>query len=330
MSFQPWSTREIPRMLILGTRGAMAVAESAVRKCAALIVDIAGTVALRAQFGDEAGGRRIRSLLETIIATSRAHGGEFIKSYGDDVLAIFDRDPIASAARVAVKAQQLAQEAGPQFYAGFHFGEVEFRETMGHPDALGLTVNLAARLHKLTEGAPGRIFFVEDALSALPADLRTRASLFGARDLKGVGQTVIWTLDWQPDAAATVITTTGQSDLATKGHLLLGHGSTSAKLGSEQKSATVGRGKDCAIRVLDPELRVSSAHVMFELAGGRWFVQDISRNGTWIRDARTGEEAMLPNCKQATLPREGVLCLGRPFANDAAGIFTVSFKLIDE
>src|SRR5882724_8846879 len=111
-------------------------ANSEVRKCAALIVDIAGTVALRAQFGDDAAGRRIRTLLETIIATAHQHGGEFIKSYGDDVLAIFERNPIPSAATVAIKAQQLAQEAGLQLYAGFHFGEIEFRQTMGHPDAL--------------------------------------------------------------------------------------------------------------------------------------------------------------------------------------------------
>ena len=66
---------------------------SEVRRCAALIVDIAGTVALRSQLGDDAAGRRIRKLLEAIIATSREYRGEFIKSYGDDVLAIFEHDP---------------------------------------------------------------------------------------------------------------------------------------------------------------------------------------------------------------------------------------------
>ena len=75
------------------------------------------------------------------------------------------------------------------------------------------------------------------------------------------------------------------------------------------------------------EPRVSSMHVTFERSAERWFIQDISRNGTWMRDVTTGEESLLPNCKQVPLPREGVLCLGRPFTADPAGHFTVSFKL---
>ena len=139
---------------------------SQIRPCTALIVDIAGTVGLRTAIGDTEGGLRIRQLLDAIIGLSHKHGGEFIKSYGDDVLAIFEKDPVNSAARVAIAAQRLATNAGLQLYAGFHSGEVEFRETMGHPDALGLTVNIAARLHKLTEGAPGRIFIAVSMMSA--------------------------------------------------------------------------------------------------------------------------------------------------------------------
>lgn len=300
--------------------------DSQVRRCAALIVDIAGSVTLRAQLGDQAAGRRIRSLLQAIIAAARAQGGEFIKSYGDDVLAIFEREPVPSAARVAVRAQQLALEAGLQLYAGFHTGDVEFRTTMGHPDALGLTVNIAARLHKLTEGAPGRIFLVEESVAALPADLRSRASRYGRRDLKGVGEVDIWTLGWQADAT-TVALAPAHAQAASNATLQLRHGATSVSLAPEQKSGIVGRRPDCALCVPDPEPRISSAHLMFEFSAGHWFVQDISRNGTWMRDGGTGAESALPNCKQMMLSRAGVLCLGRPFTEDVEERFRVSFAL---
>jgi adenylate cyclase len=297
------------------------------RRCAVLIVDIAGTVGLRTRLGDAAAGRRIRTLLEAIIATSRQHGGEFIKSYGDDVMAIFERDAIANAAQVAVKAQQQAQEAGLQLYAGLHAGEVEFRHTMGHPDALGLTVNFAARLHKLTEGAPGRIFMAEESVEGLPAELRCRASRYGLRELKGIGQVGIWTLDWQGAATTETVFSEEQDQSRPAPALALRHGSASLRIAPEQKSCLLGRGKDCALRVADPEPRVSSTHLLLEFSAGRWFVQDISRNGTWLRDARTGEESALPNCKQALLPPRGELCLGRPFADDAEGRYTVGFTI---
>jgi adenylate cyclase len=302
-------------------------APSEIRNCAVLIVDIAGTVALRAQLGDGAAGRKIGHLLEAIVATARAQGGEFIKSYGDDILAVFEHNAIAAAAFVAVKAQQLAAQAGLQLYAGFHFGEVEFRQVMGHPDALGLTVNIAARLHKLTEGVPGRIFFAEESLAGLSPDLRTHAAQFGSRELRGLGPVSIWTLDWRGGETTTETAFMHKPALpGGKSALVLSHGAARERVAPAQKSCVVGRGKECAVRMPDPESRISSTHLLFECSDGRWFVQDVSRNGTWIR-ARSGEETALPYCKQTVLPIAGALCLGRPFAEDPDGRFTLSFEL---
>ena len=231
---------------------------------------------------------------------------------------------------MAIAAQRLAREAGLQLYAGFHAGEVEFRQTMGHPDALGLTVNFAARLHKLTEGAPGRIFLAEESMQALPPELRGLASRYGVRDLKGIGQVSVWTLDWQ-DAATTTATifSSKEEDRNAAPALLLRHGAEELQVRVEEQKCLVGRGRECGLRVPDPEPRVSSTHLLFEYSDGNWFVQDISRNGTWLRDGRTGEERRLPNCKQATLPRSGMLCLGRPFSDDAEERYTLRFTIAD-
>ncbi len=302
------------------------------RQGTALIVDIAGTVSLRNKLGDAAAGRRIRHLLDGIIACARQHGGDFIKSYGDDVLAVFERDAVNSAARVAIAAQQQAAAAGLQLYAGFHPGEVEFRETQGHPDAQGQTVNFAARLHKLTEGAPGRIFLAEKAVNELCPELRLLSSRYGMRELKGIGAVSIWTLDWQ-EAATTTETVLVTQQEAGAGHaaaLLLRHGGSTVRVASEQASCFVGRGRDCVLRLDDPESRISSTHLLFEHAAGRWFVQDISRNGTWMRDGKNGEESLLPYCTKAMLPQAGVLCLGRGFSEDGEGRFAVSFEFSGE
>jgi len=316
-----------PKSTVLVSPQFSAHTHSEIRHCTALIVDIAGTVALRSQLGDAAAGRRIRHLLDAIIATARQHQGEFIKSYGDDVLAIFERDSVASAARVAIAAQRLAADVGLQLYAGFHSGEVEFRQTMGHPDALGMTVNFAARLHKLTEGAPGRIFVAEETVNALPAELRASTNRYGLRDLKGIGAVSIWTLEWHESTTTTSTVLAFEPAAAAKpAALVLRHAGQSLRLSAAQGSCMAGRGKGCAVRLLDPEARISSSHLLFEHGAGRWFAQDISRNGTWLRDGRTGEESLLPYCTKVMLPRSGTLCLGRTFADDAAGRFTVSFE----
>lgn len=300
---------------------------SELRQGTALIVDIAGTVGLRKQIGDVEGGLRIRQLLDAIIAASRERHGHFIKSYGDDVLAIFEKDPVVSAARTAIEAQRLADKAGLQLYAGFHSGEIEFRETMGHPDALGLTINIAARLHKLTEGAPGRIFMTEDAVSALPADLRSLSAPFGIRDLKGIGSVSIWTLNWREKSDAGTVFTLKSVAPVTHSTLVLRNGKAEVTLGPDRNSGLIGRGETCTLKVTDPQLRISSSHLQLERSSGRWFVQDISRNGTWLRDAKGGEVTQLPHGTRTMLPKAGVLSLGRDFADDPKGKNSVSFEI---
>lgn len=301
-----------------------------VRTATVLIVDIAGTVGLRSRIGDGEAERRIRALLDTIIELARARGGAFIKSYGDDVMAAYDGEAIDDAAETAMAAQRAAVAAGLQLYAGLHAGPVEFRTTMGHPDAVGLTVSIAARLHKLTEGVPGRIHLLDSAVQRLSDPLRTRASVFATRDLKGVGASRIWTLEWQdqPTVPATLLVTAGMQRRAA-GPLRLGHGGRSVVATADMPSVLLGRGKECPLRLEDPELRISSMHVLIEHVDERWFVKDISRNGTWLHDATTDTGCQLPQSIRVELPVHGALCLGRPFELDPDGRYQIDFSMAE-
>lgn len=299
---------------------------SAVRECTVLIVDVADSTRLRAKVGDGPAEQRIRELLDSIIATARSRRGEFIKSYGDDVMSVFEGRSISAAADTAIAAQRLAARAGLELYAGLHAGLVEFRETMGHPDAVGMTVTLAARLHKLT-GAPGRIFLAEPSVNGLSPELRRRATLYGPRELKGVGMVNVWSLDWQ-DATMETQVVPSASPAAAPASLTLRHGTRTVRL-SERRSYVIGRGVDATLCVPDPEPRVSTAHLQLEHSATGWLVQDISRNGTWLRDRGTGEERQLPHISRCLLPRAGALCLGRPFADDSQDEFTVHFDAGD-
>lgn len=300
-----------------------------VRIATVLIVDIAGTVALRTRIGDTEAERRIRALIDAIIELATARGGNFIKSYGDDVMAAFDGQAVDAAAETAMAAQRAAEVAGLQLYAGLHAGPVEFRTTMGHPDAVGLTVSVAARLHKLTEGVPGRVHLLESAVERLGDALRGRASLFATRELKGVGLSRIWTLEWreQPTLPATLLVAASSAP-RIRSALLLRQGERELRA-STDLSVVLGRGRDCPLRLDDPELRISSMHVLIEHVDERWFVKDISRNGTWLHDDVTDAGCQLPQSIRVELPQQGCLSLGRPFADDPDGRYRVAFTQAD-
>lgn len=300
---------------------------ASVRECAVLIVDIAGSVGLHAESGHAAAERRIRHLLDRIIATGRLHGGAFIKSYGDDVLLVFERSGAEAAAQTAICAQREAAEAGLQLYAGLHVGPVEFRDTMGHPDAVGQTVSTAARLHKLTEGVPGQIFLTEETLNRLGPELRERAHLYGPRELKGLGLAQVWTLDWRQRAASTVHAG-GAPEPTVARRLVLNHLHREVHP-DPTATCLVGRGASCHLRLLDPETRISSTHLQVEFLQGCWMVQDVSRNGTWLREDPDLPERRLPFGLRLMLPSSGRLCLGRPFDADPGQRYVVGFQTLD-
>lgn len=307
--------------------------EPSIRNCTVLIVDIAGSVALREKVGELEASGRIRQLLEQLIGVAQANGGMFLKSYGDDVISTFEgeHDGAAAAAEAAIASQRCAQAAGLPLYAGLCSGPVEFIETMGRPDAYGQALNLAARLHKLTEDAPGRIFMPAELRYALPMDLQREASPFGMRMIKGYGPMEVWTLSWNEQSSTVTFVPSKSLSMDAGapmrvGPLTIWHGGRGIELDPVGEAFVIGRAADCALHVPDPEPRISSRHLMVQIDSGMWMAHDISRNGCWVRDDRTGEEfPLLPGAK-VRLPARGAICLGRAFNEDAAGAYTVYFE----
>lgn len=300
-----------------------------------LIVDIAGSVSLTTRVGQEEAGRRIKQLLQGIVTLVRANGGQFLSSSGDDVLATFEGEDqgAANAAETAIEAQRAADAVGLQLYAGLCAGPVEFGENLGYPAASGQAVNLAARLHKLVDDAPGRIFLPMDLVGLLPLDLQNEASPFGARKIKGYGSMEVWSLAWRTASATVTFVPAphepGRPTQQPDRVFMLLHQGRRLELRPGDAPAVLGRGAECSLRIRDPEPRISTRHMTVEMEAGLWMAHDISRNGSWIRDDRSEEAfALLPGGK-VQLPACGSICLGRSFAEDAAGAYTVRFALGD-
>ncbi|HTG47948.1 MAG TPA: adenylate/guanylate cyclase domain-containing protein [Actinomycetota bacterium] len=144
---------------------------------AVLFTDIVGSTEHLAKVGDAAW----RELLAQHDARARglieAHGGRFVKSTGDGVLASFEGP--AQAVRVAGAIGPAVEDLGVAVRAGVHVGEVE----SVNGDVIGVTVNVAARVAALAEAS-------QVLVSSTVKDLVAGSGLVfedaGEHELKGV------------------------------------------------------------------------------------------------------------------------------------------------
>lgn len=302
---------------------------SDLRSGAILFADIAAATELRACVGDREADALLDPIIAALTVIVEQQGGQVIKSDGDDVLAVFDHrlSFVEDCALAAIECQHEARRHGRSLYAGMHAGLIEFREVLGRPDVAGMAVNLAARLHKLVPDLPGHIFLAAESVEALSAPLRERMRPYGTRPIKGVGPVEVYTLDWDEEVTVVPTRFAATAILATPVRKLsLRHGDRVLRLAPGKPPFHVGRNHGCELYIEDEQQRVSSRHLKIHCRSGAWYMQDISRNGTWLKTDGSPNEISLRG-EEFKLIGSGRLCLGRPFAGDTEGRFTVRFEL---
>ncbi|WP_420467133.1 FHA domain-containing protein [Panacagrimonas sp.] len=301
------------------------------RTAAILFLDIVAATELRANFGDARTDAMLDPLLDELNLLIEQGGGEALKADGDGLLAVFDHPDrcVADAAQVAVDSQRAARAVGRKLYAGLHAGVVEFREVLGRPDVSGMAVNVAARLHKLVPGLGGYVFVAAETVPMLPPDLRRLVRPYGVRPIRGLGDIEIHTLDW--DEAVTLMRTQFAPPPAateTRAALILNHMGRQLQLVAPSPPLNVGRGGLNELRIHDAEQRMSSQHLRLVCRHSGWVVQDISRNGTWVRFEIGASAPIRLLGDELKLLSNGQLCLGRPFSSDPGGRYILNFQLL--
>ncbi|HZI44986.1 MAG TPA: adenylate/guanylate cyclase domain-containing protein, partial [Ilumatobacter sp.] len=139
--------------------------------------DIVGSTATASELGD----RRWRELLDRHDQAARdaveSHGGVFVKSNGDGILAHFDGPTRAVACAHAFR-HRIAH-LGIELRAGAHTGEIELRDN----DIGGIGVHIAARV--AAEAAPGEVL-VSRTVKDLTAGSGLHFDDRGEFELRGV------------------------------------------------------------------------------------------------------------------------------------------------
>jgi class 3 adenylate cyclase len=259
--------------------------------CAILFADVCGSTKIYESLGDVAARKLIGRCIQLMIDATREHGGELIKTIGDEVMCRFPTADDAAAAALdmqeRVAGAALAERGfSVAIHVGFHFGSVVEEGSDVYGDAVNLAsrmVNLAKRDQILTTGGTRALATGKLAESMRQIDRTT---------VKGKDEVIdVYELVWQEAESTRVagsVWATGHG--GATGHLLLTMEGKVLEVSAEHPSITVGR-SDQSDLPLQGDL-VSRLHARVDYRNGRFLLTDQSTNGTYVKDP-SGEERLV-------------------------------------
>jgi class 3 adenylate cyclase len=285
-------------------------------KLAILFADISGSTTLYEEKGNVRAREMVSNCLAVMIAEVNRESGTVVKTIGDELMCTF---PEAVNACRAAREMQVAvetrrpKEDGPMYIRiGFHYGEVIPEGKDVHGDA----VNVAARITEVSRAR--QIIATQEVVDALPHELRARARQIRSVTIKGKQEQLdIFQIGWQDDdedATRIIAPSFGKPQEKKPEQLVLDHEGQRFTVGDENRSAMLGRGEGCSIRVKDDFSSRQHARVDFRF--GKFLIADQSINGTYVRFA-DGETVHIVR-EEALLRSTGEISLGRPFTEAAA------------
>ena len=267
--------------------------------CSRLVVlfaDISGSTRLYETLGDQAARKTIAGCLSILTEIVHRQGGTLIKTIGDEVMSTFSCVDDAAAAACEMQeamAGAAAKGALPSIRVGLHYGRALVEEN----DVFGDAVNLAARVVTLAKA--DQILTTGQLVKSLSPELRVFTRLIDRTTLKGKREVVdIYEVVWQGENI-THIASGRFLARESSARLRLHMQGNEVELDQQNPDASIGRSKENDIMLGSD--RASRRHARIECRRGKFFLRDLSINGTFVH-TREG--------KTLFIHREEVLLLG--------------------
>jgi class 3 adenylate cyclase len=281
------------------------------RKAANLSIvfaDISGSTRLYENLGDQVARELVAECLSVMTEHVDKHGGQVIKTIGDEIMCTF---PSADSATEAVMGMQEGvtedlPERNPNTPAtltirvGYHHGPC----ILEGGDVFGDAVNLAARMAGLAKG--GQIITTQDTAEQLPPVLRSSTRHLDRIPVKGKAQDVdIFEVIWQAEDVTRMATGLLKTE-ARNAKLRLSYHSDERELNQDMNPFVLGRGKKADMVVNDT--MASREHARVECRRGKFILTDMSTNGTYVL---TPDGPSFLRREDVVLSGQGKIALGR-------------------
>ena len=251
---------------------------------AILFADVVGSTQLYEQLGDGKAREMVGRCLEIMREATEAHGGNVIKTMGDEVMSTF---PTADDAMNAAKRMQeaittdeaLAHDDGHvAIRIGCHYGAV----VQEHRDIFGSAVHTANRM--TSQAKAKQIITTLSTVERLSPEWQSAARQIDVATVRGkADEVVLFEVLWQPEEATSMLPTVPWSNKksARPRRLSLRCQGQEVTVGEGRKSVTLGRADDNDI-VVKGNL-ISRVHARVEARRDRFTLVDESTNGTFVQ-----------------------------------------------
>ena len=295
-----------------------------------VFVDLTGSTGVYESIGNAKATQAITRLTLWLGQVCIERRGRVVKNLGDGVLMVFDDNAHAVEAvqqmqrthteRIRTWPDQLKM----RLQIGLCRGEVIEQDG----DFFGDAVNVASRLSDLS--GPDQILGTDTVIEDLPEHSPVRFRSLGAMDIRGRHQPcLVYRVEWQSEVLSDFFTIPAglpegrpvrQSSPASA--IVLSWLDLRASYSSEKLPIHLGRDARAQFVVNDP--RVSRLHARIIWRGGRFYLEDVSSYGTWVRFS--GSDAIVALRRQeCVLLGDGEVALGAAF--DDFTVPTVGFSL---
>ena len=293
-----------------------------------VFADLSGSTGVFESLGNTKATQAITRLTQWIGQVCTCQNGVVVKNLGDGVLMVFKNN--ADAVEAVIEMQRVHTErikSWPEslkmrLQIGLARGDVVAQDG----DYFGDAVNVASRLSDLS--GPDQILGTEMVIDQLPTNSTARSRCLGAMEIRGRDEPcTVYRLEWQNEVLTEFFTMPASLTpmIFAKPERKLGEIDLSwldrqASFTSSDLPIYLGRVADAQFVVTDP--RVSRLHAKITWRAGKFYIEDISSFGTWVRFAGAKDVVSLRR-SDCVLLVPGELALGAPFEDFT--VPTVSF-----
>ena len=300
-------------------------------KFTVVFADLTGSTGVFESLGNAKATQAITRLTQWIGEVCRAHQGHVVKYLGDGVLILFKESK--NAVEAATELQQVHQNRirkwpeplKMRLQIGMARGEVVEHDA----DCYGDAVNVASRLSDLS--GPDQILASDTVIQQLPDNNIVRSRCMGEIPIRGRTEScLVHRIEWQTEVLSEVFTMPaslmplprGQS-VIKPAFIVLSWLDINISFSSTELPVFLGRDTSAQFVVQDP--RVSRKHAQIEWRDGKFYLEDISSYGTWVRFADSSITIALRR-QECVLLQDGEMALGASFEDFTVPTVSFSFS----
>ena len=295
-----------------------------------VFADLTGSTGVFEALGNAKATQAITRLTEWLGKVCVARRGKVVKNLGDGVLMVFDqsRDAIEAVSDMQRMHTERIKTWPDNFKMHLQIGLARGEVIEQAGDFFGDAVNLASRLSDLS--GPDQILASDTVIYQLPSDTLVRSRSLGAMDIRGRAENcLVHRVEWQSEVLsdfftqpASLVVAPAASAAPQTGTIALAWLDVEATFTSTELPMHLGRVAEAQFVVNDP--RVSRLHARITWRAGKFYLEDVSSYGTWVKFSGSADVVALRR-QECVLMADGEIALGAPFEDFS--VPTVSFKL---